>query len=181
MPTPPVGPPASADLQLTPSPLPSKPLLGWREWVALPQLGIVRIKAKIDTGARTSALHALDMQPLRKGGKRYLRFQVLSSQHGQDLLLSCRALLLDRRTVRSSSGNKQQRYVVKTRLRIGNHSWPIELTLTNRATMGFPLLLGRSAIRKRFLVDPAASFLQEWSPPVALNQGTDTSSAGENL
>jgi hypothetical protein len=139
----------------------AKPLLGWREWVGLPQLGIARLKAKIDTGARTSALHGLDIQPFRRGQKRFVRFSVPIAQHDPQQTQLCVAPVIDRRAVRSSSGCKRQRYVVKTRLQIGHAVWPIELTLTNRSRMGFRLLIGRSAIRRRFLVDPAASFLQE--------------------
>ncbi|MBF0184481.1 MAG: ATP-dependent zinc protease [Magnetococcales bacterium] len=141
-------------------------LLGWREWVSLPALGIPLIKAKIDTGARTSALHGIEVQPFRKGTKRFVRFTVHSVQHSQQTAHLCVAPLIDRRAIRSSSGSKRRRYVIKTQLQIGALCWPIELTLSNRERMGFRLLLGRSAIRKRFLVDPAASFLQAPSPPV---------------
>ena len=139
----------------------AKELVGWREWVGLPQLGIGRIKAKIDTGARTSALHSMAIQPFRKGHKRFVRFSVAVAQHDPEATHLCVAPVTDRRAVRSSSGCKRYRYVVKTHLQIGQELWPIELTLSNRSRMGFRLLIGRSAIRKRFLVDPSASFLQQ--------------------
>ncbi|MBF0096327.1 MAG: ATP-dependent zinc protease [Magnetococcales bacterium] len=156
-----------------------KPLLGWREWVGLPQLGIARIKAKIDTGARTSSLHGLDMQPFRKGHRRFVRFSVPVALHDAQQTQLCVAPLIDRRAVRSSSGCKRYRYVVKTRLQIGHTTWPIELTLSNRARMGFRLLIGRSAIRKRFLVDPAASFLQESVPALTHSLHIPAATEGE--
>ncbi|MBF0161833.1 MAG: ATP-dependent zinc protease [Magnetococcales bacterium] len=133
---------------------------GWREWVGLPTWGVARIKAKLDTGARTSALHGVDIRAFRQGGIRYVRFKLYPSQHSCEGEQVCVAPVLDRRAVRNSSGIKSYRYVVLTLLRMGAREWPIELTLTDRARMGFRLLIGRTAIRKRFLVDPGASFLQ---------------------
>ncbi|MBF0401638.1 MAG: ATP-dependent zinc protease [Magnetococcales bacterium] len=142
----------------------SKPLLesrvGWREWVSLPALGIPKIKAKMDTGARTSALHGVEIEPFRRGGKLFVRFKVYPRQHSHELEYLCTAPVIGRRAIRHSSGEKRYRYVVATTLQIGHRVWPIELTLTNRDRMGFRLLIGRTAIRKKFLVDPGASFLQ---------------------
>lgn len=135
-----------------------KPVIGWREWVALPGLGIEQIKAKIDTGARTSVLHAYEIKPFRRRGKRFVRFYVHPVQHHRRPEIECAAPIVDERLVTSSNGQQQHRYVVETCLRIGELEWPIELTLTNRDEMGFRMLLGRQALRKRLLVDPSTSF-----------------------
>ena len=133
--------------------------VGWREWVALPDLGIQRIKAKVDTGARTSALHAFDVRMTRKGGKRIVKFRVHPNQKDDETVVETEGEWLENRTVRSSSGQESLRPVIRTRVRIGDESWPMELTLTRRDSMGFRLLLGREAVRRRCLVDPGASYL----------------------
>ncbi|MEO5339074.1 MAG: ATP-dependent zinc protease [Magnetococcus sp. MYC-9] len=138
----------------------AKTVIGWREWVGLPALGVARIKAKMDSGARTSALHGIDIEPFRKEGVRWVRFKLHPRQHSHEPEQICAAPLVGRRAIRNSGGGKSYRYVIMTILRIGHQEWPIELTLTNRDRMGFRLLIGRTAIRKRFLVDPGASFLQ---------------------
>lgn len=134
-------------------------LIGWREWVALPDLGVARLKAKIDTGARTSALHALDMQLVLKEGLQYVRFKVHPVQRKSKPELLCEAPLVDSRTVINSGGHQEHRYVILTRLVLGERELIAEVTLTNRAPLGFRMLVGRTAIRKKFLVDPGRSFL----------------------
>ena len=152
---------------------PKRDIIGWREWVALPQLGIDRIKAKIDTGARTSALHAYRVTPFERDGRRYVRFLVHPVQRHRYPEIQCEAVLLDERTVTSSNGQKEHRYVVETILRLGGHEWPFELTLTNRDEMSFRLLLGREALRRRLIVDPGRSY--------RLNGGKQRKQKGETL
>jgi ribosomal protein S6--L-glutamate ligase len=135
-------------------------ILGWEEWIALPELDLPAIKAKVDTGARTSALHAVYVEPF--GGKRApkVRFGVHPIPRRADVEVVCEAKVVDRREVRSSNGEREQRYVISTPLRIGDREWPIEVTLTNRDTMVYRMLLGRQAIMEGVLVDPGASFRQ---------------------
>lgn len=136
------------------------PMLGWREWVALPELNIGRIKAKIDTGARSSALHAFAIDPYRKGGQRWIMFAIHPSQLSTDMALECHAPVKDRRLVSDSGGHKQRRYVIETELVLGRSVIRAEMTLTNRDSMRFRMLLGRTAMNKRFIIDPSASYLQ---------------------
>ncbi len=137
---------------------PAKAVVGWREWVALPDLGIEAIKAKIDTGARTSALHAFRIKRFRRGGERFLRFYVHPIQRRKSPEVLCEAPLIDERVVISSNGEQEHRYVVRTQLRVGKDEWPIEITLTNRDEMSFRMLLGRQALRPHIVVDPGRSF-----------------------
>ncbi len=134
-------------------------LLGWREWLALPEWGLAAIKAKVDTGARTSTLHAFYVDPFRRFGRQYIRFGVHPLQGRTDLVVHCEAPLVDRRLVRDSGGHCEERYVVMAAAVLGGRNWPIELTLTNRESMRFRMLLGRNAIRGWALVDPGRSFL----------------------
>jgi hypothetical protein len=136
------------------------PLIGWREWVALPALGIHGTKAKIDTGARSSALHAFDLEHFERDGVAMVRFQAHPLQRDNSHVVTTEAVLLDHRTVRSSGGHEQVRPVIETSVQVGNVIWPIELTLTSRDAMGFRMLLGRQAVRHRFWVDPGRSYLQ---------------------
>ena len=135
-------------------------IIGWRERVVLPALGIPKIKAKIDTGARSSALHAFNVEPFHLDGKEMVRFQVHPQQRNTARTISAAAELLEYRQVRNSGGQEQLRPVIQTRVELGDKQWTIELTLTNRDVMGFRMLLGRQAVRRRFLVDPGKSFLQ---------------------
>lgn len=137
-----------------------KPTMGWREWVSLPELGIDRIKAKIDTGARTSAIHAFDIEPFTgQDGGPWVRFKLHPRQHHRLPSFDCTAAIKDSRIVTNSGGAREQRYVIETPLIIGPRSWAIELTLTDRDMMGFRLLIGRTAVRRRFVVDPGRSYL----------------------
>ncbi|WP_328986383.1 ATP-dependent zinc protease family protein [Thiorhodovibrio winogradskyi] len=134
-------------------------ILGWREWASLPELGLPLIKAKLDTGARTSALHAFDLDTESDSeGHLWARFAVHPLQDRLDLVIQCRALVLDQRLVSDSGGHREQRLVIATQLRLGRDSWPIELTLTNRDTMRFRMLIGRTALAGRALIDSGHSF-----------------------
>ena len=142
-----------------------KTTIGWREWVALPELGVECIKAKIDTGARTSALHAFDIQVYEKQGQNWVSFAIHPYQRNDADVLTCTCPVREARIVTNSGGTQEERYVIETRLTLGNESWPIEMTLTNRDQMGFRMLLGRTAIKARFLVDPGKSFCIKTSKP----------------
>jgi hypothetical protein len=136
-----------------------KQLVGWREWVALPALGVDAIKAKVDTGAKTSAIHAYRVHRFRRDFADVLAFTLHPDQENDDDIVSCEAPLLDVREVTSSTGHCQTRFVIETDLELGSQTYPIQLTLTNRDQMGFRMLLGRQALKKRFLVDPGKSFM----------------------
>jgi hypothetical protein len=138
----------------------SLPVIGWREQVALPELGIPEVKAKIDTGARSSALHAFDVHTFERDGIQMVRFKVHPYQRDTHRTVETEAELVDEREVRSSGGHAQLRPVIQTAVALGGKCWSIELTLTNRDVMGFRMLLGRQAVRRRFLVDAGQSFLQ---------------------
>ncbi len=135
-------------------------VIGWREWVALPVLGVHNIKAKVDTGARSSTLHAFNVERFERHGLTMVRFQAHPMQRNDDYIVAAEAPLLDDRLVRNSGGQSELRPVIETSVQMGNRLWAIELTLTNRDEMGFRMLLGRQAVRRRYLVDPGRSYLQ---------------------
>ena len=137
---------------------PSAIVIGWREWVALPDLGVASIKAKVDTGARTSSLHALDVETFSRRGKDWVRFKVYPQQRKSVVELTVEAEVLEYRTVTSSGGHATKRPVILTTVEVVGERRSIELTLASRATMGFRMLLGREAVRGRFLVDPGKSY-----------------------
>lgn len=136
-----------------------KVIVGGEEWCTFPILGIPKIKARVDSGAKTSALHAINIKPFVKEGENWVRFDVNPIQNNQKKVIHCESKLIDKRIVKSSSGNREKRYVISAELEIGGKNWLIEITLTNRDSMGFRMLLGREAMSGRVLVDPEAKFL----------------------
>jgi hypothetical protein len=133
-------------------------LLGWREWVSLPDLGIEHIKAKVDTGARTSALHAFFLEPFERDGEDWLRFRIHPLQKNDELVVESEARVIDQRSIRDSGGHAENRYVIETTILLGDKRVTAEVTLTDRESMLFRMLLGRTALKGRFSVDPGRSF-----------------------
>ena len=133
--------------------------IGWREWVALPSLGVTAVKAKVDTGALSSALHAYDIELFACDGRTMVRFKLHPFQRNHRHAVSASAPLVDHRWIRSSSGHRALRPAIVTAVELGGLWWETELTLTNRDPMGFRMLLGRRSLRRRFLVDPGRSYV----------------------
>ncbi|MCC6301608.1 MAG: ATP-dependent zinc protease [Gammaproteobacteria bacterium] len=142
-------------------------LVGWREWVSLPELGIRAVKAKVDTGARSSALPTCELLAYREQGRDMVRFSIHPLQKHTDTVIVCRAPVIDRRWVSDSGGHRELRYVISTPLHLGPHVWPIEITLTPRDPMRFRMLLGRTAMENRLQVLPNASYLVGRPPAAA--------------
>jgi len=137
----------------------NKVILGSEEWCSFPELGIPTIKARVDSGAKTSALHAVNISPFVKEGENWVKFDINPIQNNSKTIIHCEARLVDKRIVKSSSGFREQRYVISTPLVFGEENWAIEMTLTNRDSMGFRMLLGREAMSGRVLVDPEQKYL----------------------
>lgn len=133
--------------------------IGWREWVALPELGISSIKAKVDTGARTSSLHTAEVEPFTSDGRERVRFRVHPLQETTSVEIVCEADVVDFRRITNSGGQAEERYVIRTPIRVGSEIWPIEISLSNRETMTFRMLLGRTALRGHLLIDAGRSHL----------------------
>jgi hypothetical protein len=133
-------------------------LIGWREWVSLPGLGLPAIKAKADTGARTSSLHAFDIATYTERGRLKVKFRLHPLRSRDDIVVNCHAKVVDHRYVSDSGGHREKRYVIETPLRIGELEYPIEITLANRESMAHRMLIGRSAM-KPLVIDPNHVFL----------------------
>lgn len=133
--------------------------VGWREWAGLPDLDIPKVKVKVDTGARTSALHAVHVRRFSDNGRRRVAFEIHPFQRRSVPTIACVADLVGDRAITSSTGHREYRPVIRTTILLNGIRWPIDLTLTNRDSMGFRMLLGRRAMRGRLLVDPSASFI----------------------
>ena len=136
-----------------------KKVVGSEEWISLNDLNIPYVKARVDSGAKTSSLHAINIQPFQKDNETWVTFDVFPIQNDGKRKINCRALVIDKRVVKSSSGNRENRYVVRTQISLADEKWDIELTLTNRDSMGYRMLLGRQAMIGRIIVDPSENFL----------------------
>ena len=139
-----------------------KAVIGSEEWCAFPELGLPAIKARIDSGAKTSSIHAFNVQTFRRDGQLWVTFEVHPLQNDRRTSIRCERPVIDKRSVKSSSGYSETRYVVSVPLKLGDEYWDIELTLANRDSMGYRMLLGREAMTGRFLIDPASSFCQNF-------------------
>ena len=139
----------------------TRKIIGWKEWFAFEKLGLPAINGKIDTGAKTSSLHAFNIEHFVKSGIDYVKFEIHPIQKDKNVVRTCTAKVIDYRYVSDSGGKKEKRYVIKSPMKIGKKTIIIEITLANRDSMAFRMLLGREAIKKaNMLVDPSKSFLQ---------------------
>ncbi|MEQ8229428.1 MAG: 30S ribosomal protein S6--L-glutamate ligase [Rhodospirillales bacterium] len=142
-------------------------VIGWEEWVSLPELGLPAIKAKADTGARTSSLHAFSVEPFSTGGKKMVRFGIRPVTEKPAIELFCTAELIGQREITSSNGESELRPIIRTKVRVAGEEWPIEISLTNREGMSYRMLLGRAAMKGRMIVNPLASYVHgEMSPDI---------------
>jgi len=137
----------------------NKTIIGSQEWVSLPEIDIPTIKVRVDSGAKTSALHAVNIQPFQRNNDTWVTFDVYPIQNNGKKVIHCEAPVLDKRVIKSSTGNRENRYIIRTSLHINGDSWDVELSLTNRDSMGYRMLLGREAMVGRLIVDPEANFL----------------------
>lgn len=135
------------------------PIIGWREWVALPELQVHKLKCKVDTGAKTSALHTFYLEEFTEQGIKKIKFGLHPDQKNTATEIHCVATVTDERNVTDSGGHVEKRYVITTPLILGDKTWPIEITLTNRESMAYRMLLGRSAMSENYIVDPALSYI----------------------
>lgn len=134
------------------------PVIGWREWVKLPDLNVKNIKVKVDTGARSSALHAHEVEEFEKKGETWVRFKIHPNQRKSDKIVEAEAKVLEYRMVKNTGGKATKRPVILTNVILLGVTWDIELTLANRDEMGFRMLLGREAVRRRVMIDPGGSY-----------------------
>lgn len=137
----------------------NKTLIASEEWFAFKQLGIPAIKARVDTGAATSSLHAFDIEEFERDGQTWVAFDIHPLQKDKKTTISCQAIAVGQRKVKSSSGHPEKRYVIEAEISYQDEAWNIEITLTNRDSMGYRMLLGRQAMNGRIIVDPSESFL----------------------
>jgi hypothetical protein len=142
----------------------SQTILGWREWISLPDLGITGIKAKIDTGARSSSLHAFDIEKFDIDGKPWVAFKVHPLQHDNSTTVHCKARIKDYRQVTDSGGHRSMRYVIETTICVGEDHFTTEMTLAGRSEMMFRMLVGRTAMKNRYTVDPSRSYCVSQPP-----------------
>lgn len=147
----------------------TKPIIGWREWVSLPGLSVDKIRAKVDSGAATSALYATHIREFERSGKTWVRFRLYVGLQGNRNHVMAEAPVVGRRKVRSSSGVAEERYVVREKICLADRCFTVQFTLTNRRMMQFAMLLGRQAMRRRFLVDPSLSWVH--NPVKNIEQG----------
>lgn len=135
-------------------------LIGWREWIAFPAFGDFLVKAKVDTGARTTAIHATDIKAIEKDGKQLVVFALFPHQDDHDTFVRCTAPLAEKRVITDSGGHEEERFIIITEIGLGEYRWEVEISLTQRDDMGFRMLLGRTAVRNRFIIDPGKSYLE---------------------
>lgn len=133
-------------------------IVGNAEWCALPDLKIPAIRARIDSGAKTSSIHAVNIREFYKGRQQWVRFEIHPLRIHTDIFVECEAPVFDFRLVKSSTGEAQPRYVIQTRIDMGGEKWTIQVTLANRRSMGFQMLLGREAMTHRILINPSEDF-----------------------